>query len=73
MKTIRTDYAAVNGMGVTLYTFNDFERGRDWVKANAGLHDRLELQEIAVVARRVYRPRGAAPRRDMFAIPAVPA
>lgn len=73
-RVIRRDWAAVNANGVTVYSFNDFELGRDWVRRNAPLHDGLALHEIEVVARRVYRPRVAAPvRRDAFAIPAVPA
>ncbi len=72
MKTLRTDWQAVNAHGVVLYSFNDFEIGRDWVKRNAALHDGLELREVALVSRRVYRPRVArpAPVSD-FAIPAV--
>lgn len=74
MKTIRTDWAAINGLGVCLYTFSDFEIGREWVRRNAAIHVGLELHEIAVVARRVYRPRGVrVVRSDPFEIPAVAA
>lgn len=61
-RVLRTDYAAVNAMGVTLYTFNDIAKGRAWVRDNAALHDGLVLEEISVVARRVYRPPSAAVR-----------
>lgn len=69
-RTIRTDYAAVNGKGVTLYTFNDATKGRAWVRENACLHDGLILEEVQLVARRVYRAPSAAVRRNDFRIPA---
>lgn len=68
-RTIRTDYAAVNARGVTLYTFNDLATARAWVRDNAHQHDGLMLEEVALTARRIYRPRPAK-RADQFAIPA---
>lgn len=69
-RTIRTDYAAVNGKGVTLYTFSDAAKGRAWVRDNAALHDGLILEEVQLVARRVYRAPRTAARRNDFSIPA---
>lgn len=69
-RTIRTDYAAVNGLGVTVRTFADAVNGRTWVRDNAHLHDGLTLEEVSLVARRVYRPRKVA--RTSFAIPPMP-
>lgn len=72
-RVLRTDYAAVNALGVTIYTFNDLAKGRAWVRQNASLHIGLHLQEIALVARKVYRPPSPRFRADAFAIPAMPA
>lgn len=69
MTRVRTDYAAVNGLGVKLYTFNDVAKGRAWVRDNASIHVGLHLVEIAVTERRVYRPPAARRQRDDFAIP----
>lgn len=68
-RVIRTDYQAVNARRVVLYTFSDVAKGRAWVRENAHLHDGLALEEVALTARRVYRP-PTARRRDPFAIPA---
>jgi len=68
-RVIRTDFAAVNGKGVTLCAFNDAAKGRAWVRDNAALHDGLVLEEIAITARRVYRPPAAAVRRNDFRVP----
>jgi hypothetical protein len=72
-RTIRTDYAAVNGLGVKLYTFNDASKGRAWVRDNAAIHTGLHLVEVALTERRIYRPPSIRPRHDDFAIPACPA
>jgi len=69
-RVVRTDWQAVNSKGVVLYSFNDIARGRAWVRENASLHDGLVLEEVALVARRVYRPPAAAVRRNDFRIPA---
>lgn len=69
-RIVRTDYAAVNGLGVKLYTFNDIAKGRAWVRDNAAVHVGLHLVEVAITERRVYRPPAAAVRRNDFAIPA---
>lgn len=71
-RVLRTDFAAVNGAGVTVRTFNDAAFGRAWVRDNAFLHDGLTLEEVQITARRVYRPRTISRARD-FAIPAIPA
>lgn len=68
-RVVRIDWQAVNSRGVVLFTFSDIARGRAWVRDNAALHDGLVLEEIALVARRVYRPRVVS-RTDPFAIPA---
>ena len=67
MRTVRTDYQAVNGNGVVLFTFGDRDAGRAWVRDNACRHDGLILEQVEVIARRVYRPRSIRP--DVFAIP----
>jgi len=72
MRTLRTDYAAVNAKGVTVYTFSDREQGRAWVRENACRHEGLTLEEVSITARRIYRPRTVSRARD-FAIPAIPA
>ena len=69
-RVLRTDYAAVNARGTVLYTFSDPAVGRAWVRANACIHDGLVLEEIALTARRVYRPPSAAVRRHDLTIPA---
>lgn len=68
-RLVRTDWQAVNGKGVVLYTFNDVAKGRAWVRDNAALHDGLILEEVSVTARRVYRAPAAAVRRSDFRIP----
>lgn len=68
-RVVRTDFQAVNGRGVVLFTFSDPAVGRAWVRANAALHDGLVLEEIAITARRVYRPPTAAVRRNDFRVP----
>lgn len=69
-RLIRQDFQAVNSRGIVLFTFNDAAKGRAWVRENAALHDGLVLEQIEIVARRVYRPRGVAARPDPFSIPA---
>jgi len=69
-RTIRTDFQAVNSRRVVLYTFSDPVVGRAWVRENAALHDGLVLEEVSLVARRVYRPPAAAVRRNDFRVPA---
>lgn len=71
-RVIRTDYAARNARGVTLMTFGDIAQGRAWVRDNASLHDGLVLEELTIMARRVYRPRPAPARPSPFSIPAMP-
>lgn len=66
-RTLRTDYAAVNSHNVTLRTFNDLPRARAWVRDNASLHAGLHLQEVSLVARKIYTPRHR-PASD-FSIP----
>lgn len=68
-RTVRTDWQATNAAGRVLYTFSDRETGRAWVKDNAHRHDGLILEEVTILARRVYRPRTVR-RPDPFAIPA---
>lgn len=70
-RVLRTDYAAVNGRGITVYTFSDPAKGRAWVRDNAFLHDGLTLEVVTLTARRVYRPRAVSAARD-FRIPAMP-
>ena len=72
-RVLRTDFAAVNAKGVTLYTFSDPAKGRAWVRENACRHDGLHLQEVQITARKVYRPPSASRRRFDLAIPAMPA
>ena len=69
-RVVRTDWQAVNAKGAILYTFNDIARARAWVRENAALHDGLVLEEVSLVARRVYRPPAAAVRRNDFRVPA---
>ena len=69
-RLIRVDFQAVNSRGVVLFTFSDPAVGRAWVRNNAALHDGLVLEEIALTARRVYRPPTAAVRRHDLTIPA---
>ena len=69
-RTVRVDFQAVNSRGVVLFTFSDPAVGRAWVRANACIHDGLVLEEIALTARRVYRPPSAAVRRHDLTIPA---
>ena len=71
VRILRTDYAAVNARGVTLYTFSDLAKARAWVRDNAHLHSGLTLESIQLVARRIYKPR--ASNRECFAIPPMPA
>lgn len=68
----RTDYAAVNARGVTLYTFSDPAVGRAWVRNNAALHTGLHLREVTITttSRRLYAPSAASARRNDFSIPA---
>lgn len=68
-RVIRTDYQAVNSRGVLLFTFSDPAVGRAWVRDNASLHDGLALEEVSLIARRVYRPRFIKARIDEFSIP----
>jgi hypothetical protein len=67
MKTLRTDYAAFNARGVQVRTFNDLPHARAWVRNNAVLHEGLHLQEVSLVARKIYTPR-SRPAPD-FSIP----
>lgn len=69
-RTVRTDWQAVNGKGVVLYTFNDVAKGRAWVRDNSALHEGLILEVIEVTARRVYSAPAAVRRRNDFSIPA---
>lgn len=71
IRTLRTDYQAVNRAGVTLRTFDREDVAKAWVKDNAPLHDGLYLEEVTMLARRVYRPR-VHRRSDPFAIPPMP-
>lgn len=71
-RTIRTDFAAVNGKGVTVRTFDDERRAKAWVRDNACLHDGLRLERHQITAERIYQPRQISRARD-FAIPAMPA
>jgi hypothetical protein len=68
-RVVRTDFQAVNSRNVVLFTFSDPAVGRAWVRANAALHDGLVLEEVSLVARRVYRPPAAAVRRNDFRVP----
>lgn len=70
MKTIRTDFAAVNGAGVTLYTFNDLPRARAWVRDNAAIHTGLHVQEVSLVTRKIYSPPRRTRQADDLRIPA---
>jgi hypothetical protein len=59
----RTDYAAVNGRGTMIQTFDTFERAKKWVKDRRCEHDGLHVIEITTMSRPVYRParRSVAP------------
>lgn len=70
IRTVRTDWQAVNALGVTVRTFDREDVARAWVKDNALLHDGLYLEEVTIMARRVYRPR--VPRAFDFSIPRMP-
>lgn len=70
VRIVRQDFQAVNGCGVTLRTFNDPAKGRAWVRENAALHEGLVLEEVALTARRIYRPPSISRRRFDLAIPA---
>lgn len=71
MTVLRTDFVAYNRLGVQVRSFNELDRARAWVRANAMFHDGLYLQEVQVIARPIYRPR--PPRLSDFSIPAMPA
>lgn len=71
-RLLRTDFAAVNGKGVTVRTFDDERRAKAWVRDNACLHDGLTLERHDITARRIYRPRVISTARD-FSIPAMTA
>lgn len=62
MNVIRTDYAACNGRGVQVRTFNDLPHARKWVREHAPQHDGLHLQEVCLVARSIYVPRAQRSR-----------
>lgn len=68
MRTIRTDFQAVNGLGRVLYTFGDAATARAWARENAHLHDGLHIEELQITARPIYTPRPARKRPD-FSIP----
>lgn len=68
MRTLRTDYIAVNGKNVTVYSFGDLPTARAWAKENAHLHDGLRVEEVTMTARPVYTPRVVRSRPD-FSIP----
>jgi hypothetical protein len=68
VRTIRTDFQAVNGVGRVVYTFGDIDTARAWAKDNAHLHDDLIIEEVNVWARQVYKPR-VTRRRPDFSIP----
>lgn len=68
IRTVRTDFAAVNGKGVTLYTFNDLQSARAWARDNAARHDGLRIEQVTLVAATVYTPRRSRPAPD-FRIP----
>jgi len=59
----RTDYAAVNGRGTMIQTFDTLDRAKQWVKARRLEHDGLHVIEIITMSRPVYRP---ARRSAMF-------
>lgn len=71
-RLIRTDYQAVNANGVVLFTFNDRDAARAWVRDNACRHDGLCLERIEILAHRDYRPRSPHRRPDAFAVPVMP-
>lgn len=68
MRTIRTDFQAVNAVGRVVYTFGDRDSARAWAKDNAHLHDGLHIERVEIVAHREYTPR-VVRRRPDFAIP----
>lgn len=68
MRTVRTDYQAINGLGRVLYTFSDPVIAKAWAKDNAHLHDGLKVEELTITARAIYTPRTARRRPD-FSIP----
>ena len=68
MRTLRTDYAAVNGRNVTVYSFGDLPTAKAWAKDNAHLHDGLRIERVTLSADTVYTPR-VARRRPDFSIP----
>ena len=71
-RVIRTDYQAVNANGVVLFTFNDRDAARAWVRDNAYRHDGLMLERVEVIAHRDYRPRSVHRRPNAFAVSVMP-
>lgn len=72
-RSTRIDFAAVNGRGVTLYTFNDAAKARAWARDNCHLHDGLHVREVTVttISRKLYTP--PKPRVDKgLAFPPAP-
>ncbi len=47
---LRTDYRAVNGKGVTLYTFGDKSSALAWAEANSFRHEGLRVERLRLVA-----------------------
>jgi len=64
---LRTDYAAVNARGVTLYTFNDGDKARAWVRDNLHRHVGARVVVRETVERPFYTPRQPAGRTPVFA------
>lgn len=56
-RVLRTDYAAKNARGVTLYTFGDLASARRWARANLHRHAGVYVEAVEITARRVYTPR----------------
>jgi len=50
---IRTDYAAVNSLGVTLCTFGDLDHAFEWVAARRSEHRDLHVEKFTIRSQRV--------------------
>ncbi|MDO1560387.1 hypothetical protein Q0812_13210 [Brevundimonas sp. 2R-24] len=70
LRTLRTDWQVVKADGQAIYTFDCPERAKAWAKA-CGVPG-VTVEEVQVLARRIYRPRPVAARPDPFAIPPMP-
>ena len=57
MSVVRTDWRAVNRLGVTVRTFDDRRAACDWVAENASRYGGLEVREFTLTerSRRVFR------------------